>query len=221
MTSANLIIRIDLRTGARIGPGKIKLLEAIRSTGSISAAARSLGMSYRRAWLLVEEINRALRKPAVQPGRATIVATVSSAAVAGATPAGVATAAIATGRTRPRPTPRRGAAGAAEAAAAGPAAAQNHAGREPVRLSFTRLRKYGRSRQSATPSRSERPCRTSGTYFCATRGTTGRGSPRSCTICSWHAMFRSGSARMTLASASRFSVLSTRAWRSRGSGSCW
>ena len=74
-----------------------------------------------------------------------------------------------------RPTPRRGAAGAAGAAAAGPAAAQSHAGREPVRLSFTRLRKCGRSRQSATPSRSERPCLTFGTSFCATRGTTGRG----------------------------------------------
>ena len=61
MAGAHLSIRIDLQTGDRIGPGKIELLEAIRSTGSISAAARSTGMSYRRAWLLVEEINRALR----------------------------------------------------------------------------------------------------------------------------------------------------------------
>jgi molybdate transport system regulatory protein len=58
-------VRIDLASGKRIGPGKVALLEAIRSTGSISAAARSLGMSYRRAWLLMEEINRALRRPAV------------------------------------------------------------------------------------------------------------------------------------------------------------
>jgi molybdate transport system regulatory protein len=65
MAGAHLSIRIDLQTGDRIGPGKIELLEAIRSTGSISAAARSTGMSYRRAWLLVEEINRALREPAV------------------------------------------------------------------------------------------------------------------------------------------------------------
>jgi molybdate transport system regulatory protein len=65
MAGPHLSIRIDLASGARIGPGKIALLEAIRSTGSISAAARSLGMSYRRAWLLVEEINRALRRPAV------------------------------------------------------------------------------------------------------------------------------------------------------------
>ena len=58
MAGTHLSIRIDLASGDRIGPGKIALLEAIRSTGSISAAARSIGMSYRRAWLLVEEINR-------------------------------------------------------------------------------------------------------------------------------------------------------------------
>jgi molybdate transport system regulatory protein len=65
MAAPRLSIRIDLASGDRIGPGKIALLEAIRSTGSISAAARSLGMSYRRAWLLVEEINHALLEPAV------------------------------------------------------------------------------------------------------------------------------------------------------------
>jgi molybdate transport system regulatory protein len=65
MAGPRLSIRIDLASGDRIGPGKIALLEAIRSTGSISAGARSLGMSYRRAWLLVEEVNHALRKPAV------------------------------------------------------------------------------------------------------------------------------------------------------------
>jgi len=65
MASPRLSIRIDLASGDRIGPGKIALLEAIRSTGSISAGARSLGMSYRRAWLLVEELNHALREPAV------------------------------------------------------------------------------------------------------------------------------------------------------------
>lgn len=65
MSTTRLSIRIDLPSGDRIGPGKIALLEAIRSTGSISAGARALGMSYRRAWLLVEEINEALREPAV------------------------------------------------------------------------------------------------------------------------------------------------------------
>jgi molybdate transport system regulatory protein len=66
MAGTHLSIRIDLASGDRIGPGKIALLEAIRSTGSISAAARSIGMSYRRAWLLVEEINKTLREPAVK-----------------------------------------------------------------------------------------------------------------------------------------------------------
>jgi molybdate transport system regulatory protein len=65
MTDNRLSIRIDLTNGDRIGPGKIALLEAIKSAGSISAAARQLGMSYRRAWLLVEEINKSLREPAV------------------------------------------------------------------------------------------------------------------------------------------------------------
>jgi molybdate transport system regulatory protein len=65
MAGTRLSIRIDLENGDRIGPGKIALLEAIRSTGSISAAARALRMSYRRAWLLVEEVNHALREPAV------------------------------------------------------------------------------------------------------------------------------------------------------------
>jgi molybdate transport system regulatory protein len=48
-----------------IGPGKVALLEAIAGTGSISAAARALKMSYRRAWLLVDETNRCLAAPAV------------------------------------------------------------------------------------------------------------------------------------------------------------
>jgi molybdate transport system regulatory protein len=65
MTDNRLSIRIDLTNGDRIGPGKIALLEAIQATGSISGAARRLDMSYRRAWLLVEEINGALRDPAV------------------------------------------------------------------------------------------------------------------------------------------------------------
>jgi molybdate transport system regulatory protein len=48
-----------------IGPGKIALLEAIRDTGSISAAARKLRMSYRRAWVLVDDLNRRVSKPVV------------------------------------------------------------------------------------------------------------------------------------------------------------
>ncbi|MFN4263769.1 MAG: winged helix-turn-helix domain-containing protein [Thioalkalivibrionaceae bacterium] len=48
-----------------LGPGKVRLLDAIENTGSISAAARSLGMSYRRAWNLVDAMNRCFRQPLV------------------------------------------------------------------------------------------------------------------------------------------------------------
>ncbi|HWM80455.1 MAG TPA: winged helix-turn-helix domain-containing protein [Pseudolabrys sp.] len=65
MTGTRLSIRLDLPNEDRIGPGKIALLEAIRSTGSISASARLTGMSYRRAWNLVDEINSSLTEPAV------------------------------------------------------------------------------------------------------------------------------------------------------------
>jgi molybdate transport system regulatory protein len=65
MADIGLSIRLDLTDRDSIGPGKIALLEAIRVQGSISAAARHLGMSYRRAWLLVEQINKALSEPAV------------------------------------------------------------------------------------------------------------------------------------------------------------
>jgi molybdate transport system regulatory protein len=65
MADTRLSIRLDLTDDDRIGPGKVALLEAIRDTGSISGAARRLKMSYRRAWLLVEEINGAMRAPAV------------------------------------------------------------------------------------------------------------------------------------------------------------
>jgi len=66
MAGTHLSIRIDLASGDRIGPGKIALLEAIRSTGSISAAARSIGMSYRPACPPVAETNQTLREPAVK-----------------------------------------------------------------------------------------------------------------------------------------------------------
>jgi len=65
MPKTQLCIRLDLANGSRIGPGKIALLEAIQAKGSISAAARHLGMCYRRAWLLVQDINGALQEPAV------------------------------------------------------------------------------------------------------------------------------------------------------------
>src|SRR5271155_1721034 len=53
-------------TKLALGPGKVALLEAIADTGSITSSAKKLGMSYRRAWLLVDETNRCLVRPAVQ-----------------------------------------------------------------------------------------------------------------------------------------------------------
>jgi molybdate transport system regulatory protein len=65
MAKTQVSIRIDLETGGRIGPGKMALLEAISKTESITAAPRSINMSYRRAWLLVDEVNKLLNEPAV------------------------------------------------------------------------------------------------------------------------------------------------------------
>ena len=60
-----LSVRIDLDSEGRIGPGKIQLLENIRELGSISAAGRAMDMSYKRAWDLVDEINRICGRAAV------------------------------------------------------------------------------------------------------------------------------------------------------------
>jgi molybdate transport system regulatory protein len=57
--------RIDFTDGCSIGPGKIALLEWIDRTGSLSAAGRSLGMSYRRAWLLLHSVNDSFADPSV------------------------------------------------------------------------------------------------------------------------------------------------------------
>ncbi len=59
-------VSVDLAYGEhRIGAGKVELLEAIQSTGSITAAARTVDMSYKTAWMLVAQINRTLHEPAV------------------------------------------------------------------------------------------------------------------------------------------------------------
>ena len=62
----SLSVRIDIDAGGRIGPGKIELLETIHRSGSISAAGRAMEMSYKRAWDLVDEINRICRQAAVE-----------------------------------------------------------------------------------------------------------------------------------------------------------
>lgn len=66
----SLSLRINLDPEGRIGPGKIALLEQIAAHGSISAGARQMSMSYKRAWDLVEEMNRLFGKPVVsaRPG---------------------------------------------------------------------------------------------------------------------------------------------------------
>jgi molybdate transport system regulatory protein len=73
---AILKLKIQLYCGEEIamGPGKADLLDEIRRCGSISAAARAMGMSYRRAWLLVDAMNRCWREPVVEtsPGRARV-----------------------------------------------------------------------------------------------------------------------------------------------------
>jgi molybdate transport system regulatory protein len=58
-------LRLDFDPGRRLGHGKIALLEAIRLTGSISAAGRTFNMSYRRAWLLIDEVNHMFANPIV------------------------------------------------------------------------------------------------------------------------------------------------------------
>jgi molybdate transport system regulatory protein len=58
-----LRLRIDFAPGCSVGPGKVELLEAIERGGSLSEAARQLGMSYRRAWLLLDELNRSFHAP--------------------------------------------------------------------------------------------------------------------------------------------------------------
>jgi len=67
-----ITIRLDLAENkdeprlGRVGPGKVALLEQVAETGSISAAARAQGLSYRRAWRMIDEMNRLFREPLVE-----------------------------------------------------------------------------------------------------------------------------------------------------------
>ena len=65
VAAARLTLRVDFGEDRAIGPGKIRLLEAIRETGSITQAGITLGMSYRRAWLLVDDMNNCFREPVI------------------------------------------------------------------------------------------------------------------------------------------------------------
>jgi molybdate transport system regulatory protein len=88
VSGPRVTIRLDLAEKAeeprmgRIGPGKIALLEAVSLQGSISAAARAQGLSYRRAWRMVDEMNRLFAAPLVEAeaggvkgGKAQVTAT--------------------------------------------------------------------------------------------------------------------------------------------------
>lgn len=62
----DLHLRVSLSSKFAFGPGKANLLESVAETGSISAAAKAMRMSYRRAWLLLDEMNQHFREPVVQ-----------------------------------------------------------------------------------------------------------------------------------------------------------
>ncbi len=66
MRYKGLTLRVLGKSAAAMGPGKAELVERISRTGSISAAARDMGMSYRRAWQLVESLNATFREPVVE-----------------------------------------------------------------------------------------------------------------------------------------------------------
>jgi molybdate transport system regulatory protein len=66
MNKPHAHLRLDFSGTCSIGPGKIGLLEGIERTGSLSAAARALGMSYRRAWLLLHATNEGFQDPVVE-----------------------------------------------------------------------------------------------------------------------------------------------------------
>ena len=62
---ARIRIRIYFGDGHSVGPGKVQLLEAVRELGSISAAARSMGMAYRHAWEMIDDMNQCFRSRVV------------------------------------------------------------------------------------------------------------------------------------------------------------
>jgi molybdate transport system regulatory protein len=66
MVEVSVSFRVDFSPKCAVGPGKIALLENIGSTGSLSEAARRLKMSYRRAWLLLEDLNTSFQQPVAE-----------------------------------------------------------------------------------------------------------------------------------------------------------
>jgi molybdate transport system regulatory protein len=66
MEKTGLTLRVDLTSGRAVGPGKIRLLEQIHKSGSIIQAGRDLGLSYRRAWLLIDDLNNSFHHPVIE-----------------------------------------------------------------------------------------------------------------------------------------------------------
>jgi molybdate transport system regulatory protein len=66
MEKVGLTLRVDLSSRRAVGPGKIQLLEQVHKSGSIVQAGRDLGLSYRRAWLLINDLNNSFRFPVVE-----------------------------------------------------------------------------------------------------------------------------------------------------------
>jgi molybdate transport system regulatory protein len=62
---AKLTLRVDFDSDEAVGPGKIELLERVDALGSIAAAGRAMGMSYQRAWELIQSINECFKEPVV------------------------------------------------------------------------------------------------------------------------------------------------------------
>jgi molybdate transport system regulatory protein len=65
----SIFLRVNLSSSVALGPGKAELLEHIVDTGSIAAAARKMNMSYRRAWLLLAELNDCFKSPVVETAK--------------------------------------------------------------------------------------------------------------------------------------------------------
>jgi molybdate transport system regulatory protein len=65
MSDTRLTLRVDFGANRSIGPGKVRLLETIGQSGSIAQAGRELGMSYRRAWLLIDDMNQCFQQAVV------------------------------------------------------------------------------------------------------------------------------------------------------------
>ena len=66
MSKSGLAVLVDFGAAGGFGPGKAQLLERIEAAGSIAAAARTMGMSYRRAWLMVAGMNRCFAEAVVE-----------------------------------------------------------------------------------------------------------------------------------------------------------